>query len=100
MKNKEIIKKEIESDIKKYMTLDSINTTEAGKLFKEQLKKEISGLVTILSKYKEEHIKLISLISEIEVRVEMLRAIKNSKQNLEGAKEVLSEALEDLTTSD
>lgn len=100
MTNKETIKKEIESDIKKYMTLDSINTTEAGKLFKEQLRKEISGLVTVLSKYKEEHIKLISLISEIEVRVEMLRAIKNSKQNLEGAKEVLSEALEDLTTSD
>lgn len=73
-------KKEIEKDISKYRSLDTLSESNGGKILVKGLKEDIVSIIERLSNYKElSHIDFIVLASELKAKLTMMQILKNAK---------------------
>lgn len=89
--DKEMEKEEIQDDISRYRSIESMAKSAGGKIILREIKSDVvSTLDQLSTRYGElTHIEMIALCAGLNEKLTLMRTIQNIKENKAGAIEAL-----------
>ena len=89
--DKEMEKEEIQDDISRYRSIESMAKSAGGKIILKEIKSDVVSTIDQLStKYGElTHIEMIALCAGLNEKLTMMKLMKNAKENKAMAIEAL-----------